>query len=569
MPAKQMIYESEARECVLEGVKKLARAVKCTLGPRGRAAALDKGFGSPSITRDGVSVAEEVDLENRYENLGARLIREAASKTNDDAGDGTTTATVLAEALATEGMKYVTSGVDAMSLRRGLDKGADAVLEELKNRSKPLGDSKDIEDIASIAAGNDREVGKMIAGAMDKVGRTGVVTVEEGRGMESFVDVVEGMQFDRGYLSPQFITDEDRMECVLEDCYVLLYEKKISSAGGIVPLLEKISEENKPLLIISEDIESEALATLVVNNARGTLSCCAVKAPGYGDRRKAMLEDIAILTAGEPIFESLGIELENVTLGQLGKAAKVTVTDDTTTIVGGDGTQADIDRRCAQIQHEIETTTSDYDREKLEERLAKLSGGVAEINVGAASETELKEKKARVEDALSATKAAVEEGILPGGGVAELRAAGVLDKLKLEGDEAAALNVLKKALKAPLTTIVANAGEEGEVILKKVLDSDDFEYGYDAESMELCNLIEHGVVDPAKVIRCAIENAVSVAGILLTTECLITEVPSEDEDEGAGMPPGGGMGGGMPGGMGGGMPGGMGGGMPGGMPGMM
>jgi len=540
MPAKQLVYEREAREKLLSGAGKLARAVKCTLGPRGRAAVLDKGYGSPKVTKDGATVAEDIELQDKYENLGARLLREAATKTNDDAGDGTTTATVLAEALATEGMKHIVAGVDSMALRRGLEKAAEAVVAELKKRSRPIRNSRDVEAIATIAASNDREIGKMIADAMDKVGRTGVVTVEEGRGLESTVDVVEGMQFDRGYLSPQFITDEDAMECVLEDCYILIYEKKLSSAAGLVPLLEKVSQQNKPLLIISEDVEGEALATLVVNKLRGVLSCCAVKAPGYGDRRKAMMEDIAILTGGKPIFEALGIELENVQLSDLGRARKVTVDDDTTTIVGGHGSQSEIEARCAQIQREIEETTSDYDREKLQERLAKLSGGVGQINVGAATESEMKEKKARVEDALNATKAAVEEGVVPGGGVALLRASSALDGLQIEGDGAAAIQVMRKALSAPLAAIASNAGTDGEVAVRKVLADKRYEFGYDAEAMEYGNLVERGVVDPTKVIRTALENAVSVAGVLLTTECLITEVPKKKKKKAG---PGGGPGG--------------------------
>ncbi len=576
MPAKQLCYEREAREKIMQGVEKLARAVKTTLGPRGRTAVLDKGFGSPNITKDGVTVAEDIDLVDKYENLGARLLREAASKTNDDAGDGTTTATVLAEAIASEGMKRVTSGVDAMALRRGLIKAADAMVDALQAESRPVEENKDIEAIGTIAANNESEIGKLIARAMDDVGPTGVVTVEEGRGMESTVSVVEGMQFDRGYLSPQFVTDEDNMEAILEDCQVLVYEKKITSAAGLVPLLERVADQDKPLLIISEDVEDEALATLAVNKARGVVDVCAVKAPGYGDRRKAMMEDIAVLTGARPIFESLGVDLENVSLEDLGQAGKITVTEDDTTIVDGHGSESELHARCAQIQREMAESTSDYDQEKLEERLAKLSGGVAQINVGATSETEMKEKKARVEDALNATQAAVEEGILPGGGIAELRSADVLDDLDLPGDEAAAVEVMKNALRAPLLSIANNAGVEGEVVIRRVLDNEDFEYGYDAQAMEYCDLIEHGVVDPAKVLRCALENAASVAGIILTTECLITDLPGE-EDEGA--PGAGGPGGGMPGGgmggmggMGGGMPGGMGGiggGMPGGMGGMM
>ena len=545
MPAKQLIYERQAREKLLSGARKLARAVACTLGPRGRMALLDKGYGSPKITKDGATVAEDIELSDKYENLGARLLREAATKTNDDAGDGTTTATVLAEAIATEGMKHVVAGVDAMALRRGLERATEAVVAELKKQSRPIRDSKDIEAIATIAANNDREIGSTIAQAMDKVGRTGVVTVEEGRTLESTVDVVEGMQFDRGYLSPQFITDEDAMQCVLEDCYILIYEKKLSTATGLVQLLEKVSEKNVPLLIISEDVEGEALATLVVNKLRGTLKCCAVKAPGYGDRRKAMMEDIAILTGGKPIFESLGVKLESMRLSDMGRARKVTVTDDTTTITGGASKQADIKARCAQIQREIKETTSDYDREKLEERLAKLSGGVAQINVGAATETEMKEKKSRFEDALNATKAAVEEGVLPGGGVPLLRAISALDDIKDGQAMAAAVKVMQKALAAPLATIASNAGTDGQVAVRKVLAEDRYEHGFDAQAQEFCNLVDRGIVDPTKVIRTALENAVSVAGIILTTDCLITEAPKKKKKKPPmpGRPGGPGMGG--------------------------
>ena len=557
MPAKQLVYAQEAREKVLAGATGLARAVKCTLGPRGRTAVLDKGYGGPKVTKDGVTVADDIELVDKYENLGAQLLKEAASKTGDDAGDGTTTAVVLAEALTKEGMKNVVAGADAMSLRRGMEKACDAVVAELARRSRPIRDSRDVAAIATIAANNDPEAGKMVADAMDRVGRNGVITIEEGRTLDSSVDVVEGMQFDRGYLSPQFITDPDAMECVLEDCYVLIYEKKLSSAQSLIPLLEKISQKKRPLLVISEDVEAEALATLVVNRLRGVLDCAAVKAPGYGDRRKAMLEDISILTGGKAIFEALGINLENIELADLGRARKVTITDDNTLIVQGAGSQRDLDARCQQIRREIEATTSDYDREKLQERLAKLSSGVAQINVGAATETEMKEKKARFEDALNATQAAVEEGVLPGGGVSLLRAIAALDKLELEGDEAVAVKVLRKALRMPLATIASNAGIEGEVAVRKVLAKDSDSFGFDAEKMEYCNLMENGVIDSTKVTRCALQNAVSVAGILLTTECLITEVPRK---KGPPMPPGGGPGMGGMGGMGGmdGMGGGMG-----------
>jgi len=552
MPPKQIVYDQEARERILSGVCKLSRAVKCTLGPRGRMAVLDKGYGSPKITKDGVTVAEDVELKNKFENMGAQLVKEAASKTGDDAGDGTTTATVLAEAIATEGMKHVVAGEDSMALRRGLVVCCDDVVKELKKHSRPLRDSRDIGHIATIAANGDQQIGKMIADAMDKVGKTGVVTVEEGRGLESTVDVVEGMQFDRGYLSPQFITDEDAMECVLEDCLILIYEKKLSSATGLVPLLEKVAQKNKPLLVISEDVEGEALATLVVNRLRGVLKCAAVKAPGYGDRRKAMMEDIAALTGGKAIFESLGTELENIDLDMLGRAGKVTIDNDNTTIVRGAGAGDDIKARCEQIKREIEDTTSDYDREKLQERLARLSGGVAQINVGAATETEMKEKKARVEDALNATKAAAEEGVLPGGGVALLRAASVLDK-KAKGDDAvaSAARILQKALASPLSTIASNAGMDGDVAVRKALASDKYAYGFDAEALEFCDLMDRGIVDATKVVRSALENAVSVAAMILTTECLIAEVPQKKSKHGGPGPHAHGMGGPGMGGMGG------------------
>jgi len=549
MAAKQLAFGQEAQERLMEGVSKLARAVKQTLGPRGRNAVLDKGWGSPKVTKDGVTVADDIELSDQYENLGAQLLKQAASKTNDDAGDGTTTATVLGEALCREGMKRVVAGCDSMALRRGMQKAAEAVVAQLRENSKSVDKSEDITAIATIAANNDKEVGRMIAKAMDKVGRRGVITVEEGRGLETEVEVVEGMQFDRGYLSPQFINDEENMECVLENCHVLVFEKKISSARTVAPIMEKVATTKHPLLIISEDVESDALATLVVNKLRGVLSCCAVKAPGYGDRRKAMMQDIAILTGAKPIFEDLGIDLEGVELSDLGRAKKVTVSNNTTTIVEGAGSAAEIQSRVAQIEREIETTTSDYDREKLQERLAKLSGGVAQINCGAATETEMKEKKARVDDALNATHAAIEEGILPGGGVALFRAASAIDELDLAGDEAVGAAVVKAALSVPLMTIAENAGLEGAVVAHKLLAEDGYSYGYDAEGEQFCDLVAAGVIDPTKVIRAALQNAVSVAGIILSTECLISEV----KDEEPAMPPGGGMDG--MGGMGGGMPG--------------
>jgi len=549
MPAKQLEFARGAREKIWAGVEKSARAVATTLGPRGRNAVLDKGYGSPKITKDGVTVAEDIELRDKFENLGAQLLKGAATKTNDDAGDGTTTSTVLAEALCREGLKNVVAGCNAMAIRRGMQKALRLVVDELGRLSRPVKNSDDIAAIAAIASNNDREVGKMIAEAMDKVGRSGVITVEEGRGLETEVSVVEGMQFDRGYLSPHFITDEDSMECVLEDCHVLVYEKKLSSARPLVKLLEKVSAQKRPLLIISEDVESEALATLVVNKLRGILSCAAVKAPGYGDRRKAMMQDIAILTGGRAVFEDLGIELENVSLADLGRAKKVIITDDKTTIIEGAGAPREINARTEQIRREIQETTSDYDREKLEERLAKLSGGVAQINVGASTETEMKSKKDRIEDALNATRAAVEEGTVTGGGVALVRAGRALDSLELKGDEAVGAQILKRAMTGPLETIASNAGMEGAVALQKVLASDDANFGYDAERGEFCDLVKAGVVDPTKVLRVALQNAVSVAGILLSTECLVCELPKEKEEAGqpgagpGGMPPGGGMGG--------------------------
>lgn len=535
MAPKELAFGQEAQEKLLAGVSKLARAVKQTLGPRGRNAVLDKSWGSPRITKDGKTVAEDIELSEKYENLGAQLLKQAASKTSDDAGDGTTTATVLGEALCKEGMKRIVAGCDAMALRRGMQKAAGAVIEELRRKSKTVKESEDIAAVATVAANNDRQIGRMIARAMEKVGPTGVITVEEGRGLETEVDVVEGMQFDRGYLSPQFITDEDGMQCVLEDCYVLIVEKKITTSKAVAPIMEKVAAKKKPLLVISEDVETEALAVLVVNRLRGVLSCCAVKAPGYGDRRKAMMQDVAILTGGRAIFEDLGVELENVELRDLGRAKKVTVTNNHTTIVQGAGAAADIRARINQIEGEIEATTSDYDREKLQERLAKLSGGVAQINVGAVTETEMKEKKARVENALNATHAAVEEGISPGGGVAFFRATSAIDKLKLEGDEAVGAGVVKAVLGAPLMTIAENAGLEGAVVARKVERGQGYAFGYDVEREEYCDLVAGGVIDPTKVLRVALQNAVSVAGIVLSTECLVREI-KEEKEEG---PPGG------------------------------
>jgi len=543
--AKQLLFSEDARAAIARGVTKLARAVKVTLGPRGRNAVLDKGYGSPTVTKDGVSVAEEIELKDPYENTGAKLVREAASKTSDVAGDGTTTATVLTEAIFLEGLKCVTSGADPMALNRGMRKAMDKVVEKLKETSKKIKNQTEIANIGSIAANNDQEIGKMIADAMDKVGKDGVITVEEGKGLETSVEVVEGMQFDRGYLSPHFITNPDSMEVEFKDPYIFIYEDKVSSIKGFVPLLEKIAKTGKPLLVIAEDVEGEALATLVVNKLRGTISCAAIKAPGYGDRRKAMLDDIAVLTDGKAIFKDLGIQLESIDIRDLGRAKKVTIDADNTTIIQGAGSSNTIAGRIKQIRNEIEATTSDYDREKLQERLAKLAGGVAQIFVGAATESEMKEKKARVEDALHATRAAVEEGILPGGGVALLRAAEALNGLKLTGDEAMGVDIVKNALSAPAKQIFKNAGLEGSVVVRKILESKDKSFGYDAEKETYCNLMDAGVIDPTKVARCALQNAVSIAGILLTTECIITDIPKKGDEK---MP--GGMGGGM-GGMGG------------------
>lgn len=542
--AKQLAFNEEARAAIAKGVSKLARAVKSTLGPRGRNAVLDKGWGSPTITKDGVTVAEEIELKDPYENMGAKLVKEVASKTSDVAGDGTTTATVLAEAIFTEGLKSIAAGCDPMALNRGMKKAMDKVIEELKGLSKNVKDQRDIANVGTIAANNDPDIGKMIADAMEKVGKDGVITVEEGKGLQISVDVVEGMQFDRGYLSPHFVTDPDDMLVELKEPYILVHEEKITAIKSLVPLLEKIAKSGKPLLIIAEEVEGEALATLVVNKLRGVLSCAAVKAPGYGDRRKAMLEDIAILTGAKAIFKDLGIKLEDIGINDLGRAKKVSIDANNTTIIEGAASSETIKGRINQIRNEIETTTSSYDREKLQERLAKLAGGVAQINVGAATETEMKEKKARVEDALHATRASIEEGILPGGGVALLRASTTLDNLKLKGDEAVGVGIIKNALVAPIKQIVKNAGYEGAIMAKKVLSSDDQNYGFDAEREEYCNMIERGIIDPTKVVRHALQNAVSIAGILLTTECLVGDIP-EKKPAMPGMPPGAGRMGGM------------------------
>jgi len=574
MAVKDLAFETEARMGLLSGVEKLALAVKSTLGPRGRNAVLDKSWGGPVVTKDGVTVAEEIELGDKIENMGAQLVKEAASKTSDKAGDGTTTSTVLAEALYKAGLRQVTAGIDANGLVRGMKKAVDEVVKSIGRQSKPIDVARkeEIANVASISANNDPEVGKIMASAFAKVGKDGVITVEEGKSLDTYVDVVEGMQFDRGYLSPNFVTDQENMVCELERCLVLIFEDKISTVQKLVPLLEKVQQVKKPLLIIAEDVEGEALATLVVNKLRGVLNVCAVKAPGYGDRRKAMLEDIAVLTGADPIMKDLGVELDAVEVKQLGVAKKVTIDSENTTIIEGVGSSTDIRGRIDQIRHEIDSTTSDYDREKLQERLAKLSGGVAQINVGAASEAELKEKKARVEDALHATRAAVEEGIVPGGGVSFIRAIASLKNVKaIGGDEKAGIDIVRHALEVPLQTIADNAGERGSVIVRKV-EAKNGSFGFDALKLEYGDLVEKGIITPTKVDRTALENAASVAALLLTCDCVISEAPSDDEEAGPGGPPGGGMGGGMPPGMGGGMPGMGGGGMPGmgggGMPGM-
>ncbi len=542
MTAKQLKYEDSARQAVLRGVEQLSRAVKVTLGPKGRNVVLDKKFGSPTITKDGVTVAKEIELEDPFENMGAQLVREVASRTSDDAGDGTTTATILAEAIYREGLKSVTAGANPMAVKRGIDRAVEAVVKELGEISKDVADRSDITAVATISANNDSTIGQRIAEAMDKVGKDGVITVEEAKGISTYLKVVEGMQFDKGYLSPYFITDADNMDAVLEDPYILLFEKKISNLKDLLPLLEQIAKTGRALLVISEDVEGEALAALVVNKIRGTLKACAVKAPGFGDRRKAMMEDIAVLTGGKLISEDLGIKLESVTLEDLGQAKRVTVEKEDTTIVEGKGSTADIQARISQIKKQIEDTDSDYDREKLQERLAKLAGGVAVINVGAATETEMKEKKARVEDALHATRAAVEEGIVPGGGVALLRCIDGLDKVKASGDEKIGVRLVKKALQAPARQLADNAGVEGAIVVQEVLKGEG-DYGYNVSSDKYCSMFKEGIIDPTKVTRTALQNASSISGLMITTECLIAELPEEEKMPA--MPPGGmgGMGG--------------------------
>ncbi len=534
--AKQIVYGQESRQKIIEGVNQLANAVKVTLGPKGRNVILDKKFGSPTITKDGVTVAKEIDLKDPLENMGAQMVREVASKTSDIAGDGTTTATVLAQAIYREGAKNVVAGANPMEIKRGIETAVDTVVGKLREMSKSVSGNM-IAQVGTISANNDATIGTIIAEAMDKVGKDGVITVEEARTLETSLEVVEGMQFDRGYLSPYFVSDAERMECVLENPIILIHEKKISSMKDLLPLLEQVARLSRPLLIIAEDIEGEALATLVVNKLRGTLQGAAVKAPGFGDRRKAMLEDIAILTNGKAITEDLGLKLENIRVEDLGKAKKVTIDKDNTTIVEGDGTQGAIEGRVKQIRAQIEETTSDYDREKLQERLAKLVGGVAVIKVGAATETEMKEKKARVEDAMHATKAAVEEGIVPGGGVALLRAAGALADLELSGDKQIGVNIIRRALEEPMRWISQNAGFEGSIVVQKVREAGEDNEGFNAQSEKYENLVSAGVIDPTKVVRTALQNSGSIASLLLTTEALVSEIP-EDKKE----PAGGGMG---------------------------
>jgi chaperonin GroEL len=530
MAAKQLIFGDAARQAVLRGITILTDAVKATLGPRGRNVVIERKFGSPNVTKDGVTVAKEIDLKDPFENMGAQLVREVASKTSDVAGDGTTTATVLAYAIYKEGLKYVSAGANSMDLKRGIDKAVEAVVEELKKISKPVVDKKEIAQVGTISANNDSSIGELIAEAMDKVGKDGVITVEEAKGMATTLDIVEGMQFDRGYISPYFITDPERLECILEDAFVLIHDKKISSMKDLLSILEQIARMGKPLLIIAEDVEGEALATLVVNKLRGVLQVCAVKAPGFGERRKAMLEDIAILTGGTVISEDIGLKLENIKIEDLGRAKKIIVDKDNTTIVEGAGDPQKIQARIKQIKVQIDETTSDYDREKLQERLAKLAGGVARINVGAATESEMKEKKARVEDALNATRAAVEEGIVPGGGVALLRCQKALKNLKLENhDQQLGVEIIKKALEEPIKQIIANAGVEATLIVEKVKENKDINYGYDAYAEKFVDMMEAGIIDPTKVTRTALQNAASVAGLMLTTEVLVAEIPEEEK----------------------------------------
>jgi chaperonin GroEL len=542
MAAKQIVYDAEARQYVLKGVEKLARAVKSTLGPRGRTVVLEKKFGSPTITKDGVSVAKEIELENPFENMGAQMVREVASKTSDIAGDGTTTATVLVESIYRDGLKNVTAGSNPMEIKRGIDKATEVVVEALGKLSKKVKESSEVAQVGTISANGETEIGQTIAEAMDKVGKDGTITVEEAKGIETTLDVVEGMQFDKGYLSPYFVTNPDSMEAVLEDAYVLLFEKKISSLQDVLPVLQNVAKSGRPLLIVAEDIDGEALATLVVNKLRGTLQVCAVKSPGFGDRRKAMMEDIAVLTGGKFISEDLGLKLENIALADLGRAKRITVDKDNTTIVEGAGKTAAIQARIAQIRKQIEDSTSDYDREKLQERLAKLAGGVAVIHVGATTESEMKEKKARVEDALHATRAAVEEGIVPGGGVALIRAQAALKDLKLDGDAQIGVDIIRRACEAPLRQLTANAGVDGSIVVQDVRAGKGA-YGYNVATGEYVDMLKAGIIDPTKVTRGALQNAASIAGLLLTTEAMIAEIPQKKDP----TPAAPGMGGGMDG----------------------
>jgi len=540
--AKEIKFEQEGRAAILKGINTLANAVKVTLGPKGRNVLIEKSFGSPTITKDGVTVAKEIELEDKFENMGAQMVKEVASKTSDVAGDGTTTATVLAQAIYREGIKLVTAGHNPMEIKRGIDRAVNVVVDELKKMSKETKGQKEIAQVGTISANNDDTIGKIIAEAMDKVGKEGVITVEEAKGMETTLEIVEGMQFDRGYLSPYFVTDAERMECILDEPYLLIHEKKISSMKDLLPILEQIARSGKPFLILAEDVEGEALATLVVNKLRGTLKCAAVKAPGFGDRRKAMMEDIATLTGGRMIAEDLGIKLENIRMEDLGQAKRVTIDKDNTTIVEGAGKKADIEGRVKQIRAQIEETTSDYDREKLQERLAKIVGGVAIINVGAATETEMKEKKARVEDALHATRAAVEEGIVAGGGVALIRSMPALSKLKLDSAQQLGVDIIKKAVEEPLWWIAQNAGgEESPPIVVDKVKKGKGDFGFNAQTEQYEDLVESGIIDPTKVVRCALQNAASVASLLITTEALVAEKPKKEESRMPPMPPGGGM----------------------------
>jgi chaperonin GroEL len=539
MAAKKLAFGTDARAAIQKGVKKLAEAVKITLGPCGRNVVLEKSFGSPLVTKDGVTVAKEIELEDSYENMGAQMVKEVASKTSDVAGDGTTTATILAESIFDEGLKNITAGANSMQVKRGIEKAVEQIVDELQKMSTPVTSTKQIEQVATCSANQDVEIGQKLAEAMDKVGKDGVITVEEGQSLETTVELVEGMQFDRGYLSPHFINNMENMSVVLEKPYILVHEKKISTVKSLVPLLEKVAKQGKPLLLIAEDIEGEALATLVVNKLRGVLQVAAVKAPGFGDRRKAMLSDIATLTGGEAIFEDLGLELENIELRQLGRAKRITIDKDTTTVIEGGGSTEAIKGRIEQIKNEIEATTSDYDKEKLQERLAKLAGGVAQINVGAATEAEMKEKKARVEDALHACRAAALEGILPGGGVAVLRVMPALDKVKTTGDEKIGVDIVRRALVAPIKQIAENAGLDGSIVAQKVIENKDKNFGYNALTKEYGDMVKFGVIVPTKVERVALQNGASIASLMLTTDAVVSEIP--EKKEAPAMPPGGGM----------------------------